>query len=107
MTWLNVSALTRAHLFKSAATYANKSLDNVIKAKEIVKNFFTTSEIEMERIKEEVWLDLSSIYYKYEDKYQKRAFREVIHEIFKEIKEDKWGRIYKKLHRIEKNRLFT
>lgn len=102
MTWLNVSSLTRAHSFKRAVIY--RARDLIDRANNIVKNTFPNS-ISIETIKDEVWEDLSAIYYKYEDKTQKRAFREVIYEIFEKIKEDKWDTIYKKFNRIEKNRL--
>lgn len=57
--------------------------------------------ISMETIKEDVWRDLSAVYYKYEDSTQKKAFREIMSEISEKINEDKWDRVYRKLHSIE------
>ena len=54
-------------------------------------------------IKDEVWKDLSQIYYKYETEEQKRAFREVLYDISDKMADDKWETIYKKLYREEKN----
>jgi len=54
---------------------------------------------DMEDMKQEVWSDLSRLYYKYEDDEQKKAFREVMHEISEKIDEGKWDVIYNKLRR--------
>jgi hypothetical protein len=53
-------------------------------------------------IKDEVWRDLSLIYYKYETEEQKRAFRDVLTDISDKMVDDKWETIYKKLYREEK-----
>jgi len=53
-------------------------------------------------IKDEVWRDLSLIYYKYETEEQKRAFRDVLADISDKMVDDKWETIYKKLYREEK-----
>ena len=60
------------------------------------------SKMDLEKDKSEVWLDLSAIYYKYEDSDQKRAFREVISEISENVKEGKWQSVYKKLYCVDK-----
>ena len=44
-------------------------------------------EISIEEMKKEVWIELSSIYYKYEDSTQKKAFREVVGDISERISE--------------------
>ena len=54
---------------------------------------------DMEDMKQEVWSDLSRLYYKYEDDEQKKAFREVMHEISEKIDEGKWDVIYNKMRR--------
>lgn len=54
-----------------------------------------------ELIKEEIWMDLSHIYYKYEGNRQKRAFREIMSEISKEINQGNWNHVYQKLYRLE------
>jgi hypothetical protein len=51
-------------------------------------------------MKEEIWADLSSIYYKYEDDGQKRAFKEVVGDMSKKVSEGDWGVIYEKLYRL-------
>ena len=60
------------------------------------------SKMDLELDKSEVWLDLSAIYYKYEDSDQKRAFREVIREISDNVKEGRWQSVYKKLYNVDK-----
>lgn len=71
------------------------------KVKEAVMKVLTPSEVEVEELKEEVWQDLSALYYKYEDEDHKKAFREVLHEISEKIEEGKWNTVYKKLYREE------
>ena len=52
-----------------------------------------------EDIRNEIWEELSDIYYKYEYRDQKNAFREVMYEITSKINEGKWESIYQKLYR--------
>lgn len=73
------------------------------KVKKTVTDLLLPSEVDPEEIKKEVWQDLSKLYYKYGDELQKRAFREVIHEICEKIKEEKWDIVYMKIYR-EKNK---
>jgi hypothetical protein len=54
-------------------------------------------------IQGEVWRDLSAVYYKYEDEFQKKAFRQVVNNISKKIEAGNWDSIYKRLYRIEHN----
>lgn len=75
-----------------------KSIGN--KVKEVVNNILGPSEVDLSEIKEEVWQDLSNLYYKYEDETQKRAFREVMYEICEKISQGKWDSIYNKLYRL-------
>jgi len=67
--------------------------------KEAIEKIFLSSDVALEEIKDEVWTDLSRIYYKYEDEAQKRAFREVMREIAEKMREDKWETVYKKIYR--------
>lgn len=60
-----------------------------------------SGEIDLDAMKEDVWTDLSRIYYKYEDESQKKAFREVLEEIAEKIQSDKWQTVYKKIYREE------
>ena len=69
--------------------------------KDVIEQILTSSDVELTDIKEEIWQDLSALYYKYEDETQKRAFREVMYEICEKIKEGKWDSVYKKLYRVE------
>lgn len=71
------------------------------KVKDIVDQVLPPNEVELDTIKEEIWYDLSALYYKYEDDEQKRAFREVMHEICKKISEGKWDSVYRKLYKTE------
>ena len=56
-----------------------------------VRRFFSrvfgSNTISMEALKQDVWSDLSAVYHKYEDDYQKRAFREIIYEISERLNE--------------------
>lgn len=70
------------------------------KVKEVVTKALD-ADIDLDEFKEEVWNDLSAIYYKYETEEQKRAFREVMYEICEKIKEGKWDSVYNKLYREE------
>jgi hypothetical protein len=75
--------------------------------REVIDQILPSGEVELTDIKEEIWQDLSALYYKYEDETQKRAFREVIYEISNRVQEGKWDSVYKKLYRFEqKERIF-
>ena len=69
--------------------------------REAIEKIFPSSEVALDEIKDEVWTDLSRIYYKYEDEAQKRAFREVMKEIAEKMQDDKWQTVYKKIYREE------
>ncbi len=69
--------------------------------KEVIDQILPSGDIELADIKEEVWTDLAALYYKYEDEDQKRAFREVMHEICDKISTGKRDSVYKKLYRVE------
>jgi hypothetical protein len=71
------------------------------KVKEVIDQILPPSNIEVEEIKEEIWYDLSTLYYKYEDETQKRAFRSVMRDICDKIIEGKWDSVYNKLYRAE------
>jgi len=49
--------------------------------------------------KQEIWTDLSHLYYKYDNPHQKQAFREVIKEISRTINEDRWPTAHKRIYR--------
>jgi hypothetical protein len=69
--------------------------------REAIEKIFPSSEVALDEIKDELWTDLSRIYYKYEDEAQKRAFREVMKEIAEKMQDDKWETVYKKIYREE------
>lgn len=73
------------------------------KVKDAVNNILGPSEVDLSEIKEEIWQDLSNLYYKYEDETQKRAFREVMYEICEKISNGKWDSVYNKLYRLGQN----
>ena len=58
---------------------------------------------DINEVQNEVWQDLSAVYYKYEDEFQKKAFRQVVADISKKIEAGNWNSIYKRLYRIENN----
>ena len=70
-----------------------------------IRKFFSqaipSNSIKMERVREDVWRDLSLVYYKYEGGAQKRAFREILSEVSERVSEGNWNSVYRKLHRIE------
>jgi hypothetical protein len=69
--------------------------------KDVIDQILPSGEVELTDIKDEIWHDLSALYYKYEDEDQKRAFREVMYDISNRIQEGKWDSVYKKLYRVE------
>jgi hypothetical protein len=103
MTWSETSGLRDSLPLRNAITSAGMSLGNTVgKALRFVFSPLQPCEVDMGNIKSEVWADLSAVYYKYEDEDQKKAFREVVHEISDKITEGRWNAIYKKLYRAEK-----
>ena len=69
--------------------------------REVIDQILPPSDVELEAIKEEIWADLSALYYKYEDEVQKKAFRQVMQEICSKMSEGKWDTVYKKLYRAD------
>lgn len=59
-----------------------------------------TTDIEGE--KKEIWKDLSMVYFKYEDEIWRKAFREILMELFDKISDVKWDEIYSKIYSEEK-----
>lgn len=70
--------------------------------KEVIDQILPPSDVELEAIKDEVWADLSALYYKYEDEVQKKAFRQVMQDICDKMSQGKWDSVYKKLYRAER-----
>ncbi len=73
--------------------------------KGIISKILPPNEIDIEESKEEIWEDLSSAYFKYEDESQKIAFREVLKEIYALIEEGRWDEIYRKIYGFNKRRM--
>jgi len=69
--------------------------------KDVIDQILPPGEVELDTIKEEIWADLSSLYYKYEDEGQKKAFREVMQEICEKLSLDKWDTVYRKLYKAD------
>jgi hypothetical protein len=67
---------------------------------EAIDQILPITDVAIEEIKDEVWHDLSALYYKYEDEDQKTAFREVMREISQKIEQGRWELVYKKLYRL-------
>jgi hypothetical protein len=106
MTWINVQTSMPRQLVRSAVSLGYRSLDNFrCKVNEALTQVLSSSEVELDHIKKEVWEDLASIYYKYDDCSQKRAFREVMYDIFQKMKEENWDTVYKKLYSLDKKSL--
>lgn len=87
---------------------SNEHIENFKgRVKEAISKVLPKTEIDIDETKEEIWKDLSELYYKYEDGEHKKAFREILQEISDKINEGKWDTIYKKLYREEqKEKLF-
>lgn len=82
---------------------ASEPLDSLKEMiREAIAKIFPSIDVDLEEIKDEVWTDLSRIYYKYEDEGQKRAFREVMREIAEKMQDDRWETVYKKIYREER-----
>jgi hypothetical protein len=81
-----------------AKTLYGVGLKHLGAARRFFSRVLPSNLINIEALKQDVWSDLSAVYYKYEDDYQKRAFREIIFEISERLNEDKWNNVYKKLH---------
>ncbi len=71
------------------------------KVSKFIREAIPSRPVFLQEVKSEVWKEFSLIYYKYEDGYQKRAFREVISEISESINDGNWGTVYNKLYRFE------
>lgn len=71
------------------------------KVGKFIRETFPSNPVFLQEVKTEVWKELSLIYYKYEDRHQKKAFREVISEISESINDGNWGTVYNKLYRFE------
>jgi len=71
------------------------------KIRSAIVSILPPKEIDLDEVKDEVWTELSRLYYKYEDESQKRAFREVMQEIGEKLSEGKWNTVYHKLYQKE------
>ena len=69
---------------------------------DLISKIIPSSEVDLQKVKDDIWADLAALYYKYDDYAQKMAFREVTEEISNKLVEGKWDSVYKKLYRVEK-----
>ena len=107
MASLEMSALRRLSPLRSAMSYAGRFINNIFNnIIAILTKFIPNAECKIHEMKKEVWEDLSALYYKYEDKLQKKAFREVIYEISEKVNDDKWDNIYERLYRIKRSSIY-
>ncbi|MBL7167180.1 hypothetical protein ISS40_00755 [Candidatus Bathyarchaeota archaeon] len=58
--------------------------------------------IDIEEDKNEIWNELSIVYFKYDNEIWRQAFRKVMIELYEKIGEVKWDEIYNKIYREEK-----
>ena len=70
------------------------------KVKEVVENILPASDPNLEEIKDDIWEDLATLYYKYDDEVQKRAFREIMYDISDKIQKGEWKAVYNKLYKL-------
>jgi len=70
------------------------------KVKGVVENILPASDTDLNKIKGDIWTDLATLYYKYDDEDQKRAFREIMYAISNKIQKGEWKSVYKKLHKL-------
>ena len=82
------SALAREHIGRLHGRVAKQ-----------ISRMLPDTHTDITTMKEEIWADLSRLYYKYDYDLQKRAFREVIKEISQTINEDGWPTAYKRIYR--------
>jgi len=96
------SWLGNPHLLENTAVLVKNSVNLLVSTvRNTMSNIFSINETDINELKDEVWADLSAVYYKYEVEDQKRAFREVAYEIAEKIMDGKWDSIYKKFYRKE------
>jgi len=99
----NDKPLNRSPETRKGKTMTTSEPLNALKGaiREMISKILPSSEVDPDEVKEEVWADLSRIYYKYEDEAQKKAFRDIMKEISEKIQDDKWDAVYKKIYREE------
>ena len=96
--WISASLQKTRRALESLSKRLNQTF---IKITAPASRILSPVRVEMSNMKDDVWVDLSRIYYKYEDMIQKKAFREVVLEMSEKINEGRWETVYKKLYRIE------
>ena len=105
MALLGSSAVSSIPSLKNAIDYTEKSIEDIVgRFRSFISKVIPPLEVDIKEVKEEIWTELSALYYKYEDGQQKRAFREITQEISKKMQDGDWEAIYNKLYRIERAR---
>ena len=67
----------------------------------LFSDLIPTEEPDIDKVKEDIWRELSAVYYKYDDNHQKKAFREVVQDISARLGDGNWRSVYNKIHKIE------
>ena len=85
------AALAREHIGRLHGRAAN-----------LISRLLPETNSDIATMKQDVWTDLSHLYYKYDHDFQKRAFREVMKEMSEMITEGKWAKAYRRIYRNNK-----
>ena len=72
------------------------------KIKETLVKIMPPNNVDIEEDKEEIWKELSVVYFKYDNEIWRQAFRKVMIELYEKIGEVKWDEIYDRIYREEK-----
>jgi len=90
-------------IFIQTAICAREHFEQFLgKIVQYLSRIFPNAPPDIDVMKNEIWTDLSVLYYKYDYDFQKRAFREVLVEMSDKISEGKWATIYKRIYRNNK-----
>ena len=68
------------------------------KIKETLVRIIPPNNIDIEEEKNEIWKELSVVYFKYDNEVWRQAFRKVMIELYDKIGEVKWDEIYNKIY---------
>jgi len=104
MAQINGLELVNLPQVKTLLSSVNTNITSFFKdIRKSISNIIPPITHDINEVQNEVWQDLSAVYYKYEDEFQKKAFRQVVADISKKIEAGNWNSIYKRLYRIENN----
>jgi len=78
---------------------AGGSLDLIRGAlRDTLTRIMPQNEQDIELEKDEIWGELSLIYFKYDNEIWRQAFREVMIEVYDKISDVRWSEIYTKIY---------